>query len=253
MEKSGVSVSEAIVFIASIRESIVVKRLRFVVSRVQKDSDRRRHITAGDQVIKDDRNAPATVDILHSLAVLKNHQGSRLVFVVLGRDIDPPIPSRAGENSGFPSFHFLDFAMWNIVSGDGIGMRFPFRFGFDDGNIGRFGVLSPEPSKRVRKVFSSVFAAMATIGHHKLVVVSCKLQGGCHILVTKRPIPMQIIQVFFAFLQIDLNRFWRLFCFANQARIRPSATDIGETTDMAKDFSELIRPLPCDRKCANTT
>ena len=64
---------------------------------------------------------------------------------------------------------------------------------------------------------------------------------------------MQIVQVLLPFLQIDFDRFRRLLGLANQARISPSAPDVGETTDMANDLSKLIRAFPSHTKGADST
>ena len=70
-------------------------------------------------------------------------------------------------------------------------------------------------------------------------------------LLAPAEIAVQVVEILFAFLQIDLDRFWRLFRFSDEAWISPTASDVGETSDVAEDFTELIGAFPSDGKCAD--
>ena len=215
---------------------------------VQEHCDRRRHLASCNQVVEDRWYSPTTVDILHPLSVLEDHQRGRFRFFVLGRDIDPPVACGVWENRRFPSVHLFDFSFGHIIASHGIGMRFPLGLCLDDRDVGRFGLLGPEPAQCIWKVFSTEFAAVTTFGHHQFVVVTGELKCSGHVLVTQWPIAVQVIEILFAFLQIDLDRFWRLFRFSDQAGISPSAADVGKASDMAEYFSELIGTFPSDSK-----
>ena len=135
-QKACIAIAEPVVFETSIGRFVVRHRFRFIVSRIDEHSNRRRHVTTSDQVVKDDGNSPASFDVSHAFAILKNHQSGWLFLLILSRHIDGPFASRSFEDFGFPRRHFFDFSLRNSFFDDRIGMRRPFRLRLDNWDVG---------------------------------------------------------------------------------------------------------------------
>ncbi len=112
-------------------------------------------------------------------------------------------------------------------------MRFPFGLGLHDRDVRRLRILRPKPAKRVGKLFTAPFAAMSPVGHDQLVVVAGVLQGRRQILVAQRPVAMQIVEIVLAILKVDLDRLRLVLRLADEARIGPASTNVGEAADVA--------------------
>ncbi len=87
---------------------------------------------------------------------------------------------------------------------------------------------------------------MASLGHHQLVRIARELQSRCQILIPQRPVAVQVVQIFFSLLQVDLDRLGLVLGLPHQPRIGPAAADVGEAADVAEHLAELVGTLPRD-------
>ena len=219
--------------------------------RIDEDGDRRRHVSASDQVVEHRRHAPAAIRVLHAFAVLKHHQRGGFVFAVLSGHINRPIARRVREDVRFEDRHLLDGSLRHAVLRDRIGMRHPLGLCVDDWIVRADGVVVPQPLQSFGQQIAAELAAVSAVGHVELVLVARELQSLREVLIADRPIAVQVVKVLATVLQIDLDGLWLVLRLAHETGIGPAAANVGEAADVTEDLAELLRLLPSEREGAD--
>src|SRR5215475_2056213 len=117
-------------------------------------------------------------------------------------------------------------------------------------------VTLPQPAQAVRQNRAPVPVAVEAMSKLEFEIVLGEGQRFSHLLVGQGPVAMQIVEVVFAVLKEDADRFRR--SLADQRRIivsafaqRRPAGDVGKAADPRQNFAELIRALPGDGEGAD--
>jgi hypothetical protein len=67
------------------------------VSGIEEDADGHGHLAAGDEVVEDDGRAPVARRLHIIVSILEDHDGRRLLGLVLRGHVNPPVAGRPGE------------------------------------------------------------------------------------------------------------------------------------------------------------
>src|SRR5204863_5716484 len=102
LQKAGVLIGERVVFEAAVTARFLALLIGRKSSRIDEDADRHGHIFFVNEIVKDDRHAKIALLVHISPSVLKDHDTSGLLRIVLSRHIDPIIANRAFENLASP-------------------------------------------------------------------------------------------------------------------------------------------------------
>ena len=170
------------------------------MARIHKDPNGQRHLAFVNQVIKHNRHAHIAVFLEIRVPVLKHHHARRLLRPILRRHIHGVFAPRALEDLALKDVRrhlaarhaFLPFGILCVLILGNFRLRLflilkvrrgenPFR------GFGKNGAPMPP--------------AVAVIAPNHLVLVALVLQGGRHLRVRERPMPVQIIQIAPTFLQ----------------------------------------------------
>ena len=116
-QKSGVLVGQRVVFKAAIGRTRTpasfFRKCFGGVSRVDKDSDRDWHFTTVDQIVHHDGGPKLSRRVDVGVSILKDHQGSRLGRIVLGREIHRIVTNGACKNLAFADV-LADFTLRHV-------------------------------------------------------------------------------------------------------------------------------------------
>src|SRR5262252_10980482 len=117
-------------------------------------------------------------------------------------------------------------------------------------------IILPQPAQAVWQNRAPVPVTVEAVPPFEFEIVLGVSQRFGHLLVGQGPIAMLIVQIVFAVLQEDADRFLR--SLANQRLVivsafaqRRPAGDVGKAADPRQNFAELIRALPRDGERAD--
>ena len=193
---------------------------------------------------------------------MENHQSGGVTFLVLGGDVNRPIAGGVCEDLGFPCGHVDDGAVGDVCAFDGVGVWLPgwccgrllgiYREGHrrdgesEDRKEDRFhgekvfgvgggllDLVGPKPTEGGVETVAAPVARVSSIGHFELVFVACKLEGCGEVLIREGPVTKEIVEVVFTLLDVHLEWLGRGFGFADESGVGPTASDVGEATDVA--------------------
>src|SRR5262245_28595540 len=106
------------------------------------------------------------------------------------------------------------------------------------------GIISPNPSRGIRKNGRTVPAAVDALPKDELVVIALFVQGGGHCLIRFGPASVLVHDVVGPVLLEHAD--WLFGDVADQLRILISAADVREAADGGEALAKLVWPLPAN-------
>ncbi len=119
-QEAAVGIAKGIVFEAAVGGFVVGFLIGFA-ARVDEDTDDRGHVTFVDEVVKNDRDAEASVGVGMASAVLPDHEAEGLIGLMIGGGVNGDLADGIGEDLAVFPFECLEGAFGDVGMGEAFG------------------------------------------------------------------------------------------------------------------------------------